>query len=85
LQLAKQYLGDKAAPGNLLILLDATRRRQRAEENGFREEITLDDLLVTLSQLTGLPVQILDEREGLDLSELARLLRAARVGSARGG
>lgn len=70
LQLAKQYLGDKAAPGNLLILLDATRRRLLAEEKGFREEITLDDMLVTLSQLTGLPVQILDEREGLDLSEL---------------
>src|SRR5215213_6154871 len=50
LQLAKQYLGDKAAPGNLLILLDATRRRLRAEGRGFREEITLDDLLVTLSQ-----------------------------------
>jgi ATP-dependent Clp protease ATP-binding subunit ClpC len=70
LQLAKQYLGDKAAPGNLLILLDATRRRMLAEEKVEREEITLDDLLVTLSQLTGLPVQILDEREGLDLSEL---------------
>jgi ATP-dependent Clp protease ATP-binding subunit ClpC len=69
LQLAKQYLGDKAAPGNLLILLDATRRRMLAEDKGV-EEITLDDLLVTLSQLTGLPVQILDEREGLDLSEL---------------
>lgn len=70
LQLAKQYLGDKAAPGNLLILLDATRRRMLAEEKGFREEVTLDALLFTLSQLTGLPVQILDEREGLDLSEL---------------
>ncbi|MET0626344.1 MAG: AAA family ATPase, partial [Pyrinomonadaceae bacterium] len=69
LQLAKQYLGDKAAPGNLLLLLDATERRLRAEgEEGG--EIKLDDLLVTLSQLTGLPVQILDERVGLDLAEL---------------
>jgi ATP-dependent Clp protease ATP-binding subunit ClpC len=69
LQLAKQYLGDKAAPGNLLLLLDATARRLLAEEKGA-DEIKLDDLLVTLSQLTGLPVQILDEREGLDLSRL---------------
>jgi ATP-dependent Clp protease ATP-binding subunit ClpC len=69
LQLAKQYLGDKAAPGNLLLLLDATDRRLAAEESQA-EGIRLDDLLVTLSQLTGLPVQILDERVGLDLSEL---------------
>jgi ATP-dependent Clp protease ATP-binding subunit ClpC len=69
LQLAKQYLDDKAAPGNLLLLLDATDRRLLAEGRAG-EEVKLDDLLVTLSQLTGLPVQILDEREGLDLSEL---------------
>ncbi|HEX7957149.1 MAG TPA: AAA family ATPase [Pyrinomonadaceae bacterium] len=69
LQLAKQYLGDRAAPGNLLLLLDATDRRLRAEDKGD-EQLGLDDLLFTLSQLTGLPVQILDERVGLDLSEL---------------
>ncbi len=69
LQLAKQYLDDKAAPGNLLLLLEATGRRLFAEGSGS-DEIRLDDLLVTLSQLTGLPVQMLDEREGLDLSEL---------------
>ncbi|MET0646913.1 MAG: AAA family ATPase [Pyrinomonadaceae bacterium] len=69
LQLAKQYLDDKAAPGNLLLLLDATDRRLNAEGRAA-EEVRLDDLLVTLSHLTGLPVQMLDEREGLDLSEL---------------
>ncbi|MBC7932670.1 MAG: ATP-dependent Clp protease ATP-binding subunit [Rubrivivax sp.] len=69
LQLARQYLGDKAAPGNLMLLLDATHSRLVAEGEG-EGAITLDDLLVTLSQLTGLPVQMLDEREGLDISEL---------------
>ncbi|HEX8557610.1 MAG TPA: AAA family ATPase [Pyrinomonadaceae bacterium] len=69
LQLAKQYLADKAAPGNLLLLLDATDRRLRAEESKA-DEMRLDDLLVTLSQLTGVPVQMLDEREGLDLASL---------------
>ncbi len=71
-QLAKQYLGDKAAPGNLLLFLEATHRRLLAEDEGssLSRAVTLDDLLVTLSQLTGLPVSILDEREGLDLSEL---------------
>jgi ATP-dependent Clp protease ATP-binding subunit ClpC len=69
LQLAKQYLDDKAAPGNLLLLLDAAERRLLAEGRAG-VGVELDDLLVTLSQLTGLPVQILDEREGLDLAEL---------------
>ena len=77
-QLAKQYLADKAAPGNLLLLLDSTHRRLLIERDATtttgasneRGEITLDDLLVTLSQLTGLPVSILDDREGLNLQDL---------------
>ncbi|HEY0100473.1 MAG TPA: AAA family ATPase [Pyrinomonadaceae bacterium] len=86
-QLAKQYLADKAAPGNLLLLLDSTHRRLLIERDnatvavatkepgaehvrGTANEVTLDDLLVTLSQLTGLPVSILDDRAGLDLKEL---------------
>jgi hypothetical protein len=71
-QLAKQYLADKAAPGNLLLLLDSTHRRLQIERGAVnketllpvrprRGEMTLDDLLVTLSQLTGLPVSILDD------------------------
>lgn len=32
--------------------------------------LTVDDLLVTLSQLTGLPNSILDDRQGLDLAAL---------------
>jgi ATP-dependent Clp protease ATP-binding subunit ClpC len=69
-QLARQYLADKAAPGNLLLFLEATRQRIAAANDVTSREIELDDLLVTLSQLTGLPVSILDEREGLDLGEL---------------
>ncbi len=77
-QLARQYLGDKAAPGNLLVLLDTTHRRLAAAAasratsavTNVAPQITLDDVLNTLSQLTGLPSSILDEREGLDLSEL---------------
>ncbi|MCA1635512.1 MAG: AAA family ATPase, partial [Acidobacteria bacterium] len=73
-QLARQYLGERAAPGNLLLFLEATRRRLMAEDEAgaaaAERPMTLDDLLVTLSQLTGLPVSILDEREGLDLARL---------------
>ncbi|HYE13418.1 MAG TPA: AAA family ATPase, partial [Pyrinomonadaceae bacterium] len=81
LQLAKQYLGDKAAPGNLMGLLDATHRRLLAEDGESKaREITPDDLLVTLSQMTGLPLQILDEREGLDLARLRAFFESRVLG-----
>jgi ATP-dependent Clp protease ATP-binding subunit ClpC len=77
-QLTTQYLGMSVAPGNLLGLLETTRTRLRAIGGDAEERITLDDLLLTLEQLTGLPRSILDEREGLDLAEL-RAHFAARV------
>lgn len=79
-QLARQYLADKAAPGNLLQFLDSTHRRLVTEQGSTTGEITLDELLVTLSQLTGLPVQILDERKGLDLRELQRFFHERVLG-----
>ena len=89
-QLAKQYLADKAAPGNLLLLLDSTHRRLLIERDngatggtkatGATSEMTLDDLLVTLSQLTGLPVSILDERAGLDLKDLRGFFESRVLG-----
>ncbi|MCA1591523.1 MAG: AAA family ATPase [Acidobacteria bacterium] len=70
-QLARQYIGDKAAPGNLLVLLDSTERRlATAGERRAGGQITHDDVLVTLSQLTGLPASILDEHEELNLENL---------------
>jgi ATP-dependent Clp protease ATP-binding subunit ClpC len=68
-QLTTQFLGMRSSPGNLLGLLELTLARRRAA--GSTEiEIGADDLLVTLSDLTGLPNTILDDREGLDLTEL---------------
>lgn len=72
-QLSKQFLGEKASPGNLLQFLSLTRRRMLSINiNGpdAAIQITLDDLLVTLAQLTGLPISILDDRHGLDLEAL---------------
>jgi ATP-dependent Clp protease ATP-binding subunit ClpC len=77
-QLTTQYLGMRAAPGNLLGLLDTTINRLRSMTSEGELEITLDDILVTLSQLTGLPNSVLDDREGLDLAQL-RAHFAARV------
>ncbi|HEX8635645.1 MAG TPA: AAA family ATPase [Pyrinomonadaceae bacterium] len=91
-QLAKQYLADKAAPGNLLLLLDSTHRRLLIERGASDEqtggasgttttgEMTLDDLLVTLSQLTGLPVSMLDDRAGLDLGDLRGFFESRVLG-----
>ncbi|HEX5709590.1 MAG TPA: AAA family ATPase [Pyrinomonadaceae bacterium] len=87
-QLTKQYLSDKAAPGNLILLLDSTHRRLLTETGGAKasakatRQISLDDLLVTLSQLTGLPVQILDDRAGLDLTELRDFFERRVLGQA---
>jgi ATP-dependent Clp protease ATP-binding subunit ClpC len=68
----------RAAPGNLLGLLETTVNRLRAMSPDAELALTLDDILVTVSQLTGLPNSILDDREGLDLAEL-RAHFAARV------
>lgn len=68
-QLTTQFLGMRAAPGNLLTLLELTLSRLRAAGDGD-VVMALDDLLVTLAQLTGLPNSILDDREGLDLAAL---------------
>src|SRR2546421_5577580 len=40
LQLAKQYLGDKAAPGNLLLFLDATEDRKSTRLNSSHDQIS---------------------------------------------
>ncbi|MEW6744734.1 MAG: AAA family ATPase [Planctomycetota bacterium] len=70
--LAQQYLGDKAAPGNLIDLIEITRQRLAGPGRSCPRTITLDDLIVTLTRLTGLPPSLLDERQGLDLGGLRR-------------
>ncbi|MFQ5652920.1 MAG: AAA family ATPase, partial [bacterium] len=69
-QLTQQYLGDKALPGSLLQFLKMTRRRLATGDGSPTTAISLDELIVTLTQLTGLPASILDDRQGLDLQVL---------------
>ena len=68
-QLTTQYLG-RRAPGNLLGLLQATHARLHAMGATGEIAITIDDVLATLAQFTGLPQSVLDDREGLDLAHL---------------
>jgi ATP-dependent Clp protease ATP-binding subunit ClpC len=81
-QLSEQYLGDRAAPGNLIGLFLRTVQRLTATEEGRGGplSITVDDLIETLTHLTGLPASILDERLNLDLEELRAFFLARVMG-----
>jgi ATP-dependent Clp protease ATP-binding subunit ClpC len=79
-QLAQQYLGDRAAPGNVLQLLNLTRLRLTTTNPEAPLEIGVDDMITTLTQLTGLPATILDERRGLDLASLRELFERRVLG-----
>jgi len=74
-QLSQQYLGGHQLPGNALDLL--TRSAARAEAAG-ETALTTDAVLATLSQLTGLPRSILDDKERVDL-QAVRAFFASRV------
>jgi ATP-dependent Clp protease ATP-binding subunit ClpC len=74
LDTAAQYLGDSGLPGSALLMLKLAAIR--AADGG--EEIGAAQILETLSQLSGLPVSILDTKEQLDLKSV-RAFFAARV------
>ena len=68
-QLAQQYRGERAAPGNALEILQRTWDRLAAGGEP-PESIGIADLVDTLGRLTGLPASILDPRAGLDVASL---------------
>ena len=74
LDTACQYLGTGGLPGSALFMLKLTA--VRAEQTS--EAITPRRVLETLSQLSGLPLSILDTKEQLDLKSI-RDFFAARV------
>ena len=78
--LAQQYLSDWATPGKLLRLLDVTVRRVKDVSSGTIPPLALDDVLVTLSGQTGMPLEILDQRQILDVEGLRDALSARVIG-----
>jgi ATP-dependent Clp protease ATP-binding subunit ClpC len=80
-QMVKQFLGGSAAPGNLLDFLKITSQSLLTDGQPVRS-LSIDDLYRTLSHITGLPRTILDEREGLDISELRTLFQQRVLGQA---
>jgi ATP-dependent Clp protease ATP-binding subunit ClpC len=63
-QLATQYLSNRSAPCCVLDLLTLTLARVETAP------ILVDDVVTTLSQMTGIPLDLLDERATLDLTAL---------------
>lgn len=78
LQLAQQYLAHKSLPGSVLSLLRlATLRAERDEAvDGLRRE----HVLGALSQVSGLPRDVLDEQQQLDIAGVARFFKSRVVG-----
>ncbi len=74
--LAQQYLDKAAAPGNLIDFL----KLAQLTDHDPHDTLTKEDLLESLSQLTGLPKNILDEQQGLDLAALRELFQARVLG-----
>ncbi len=80
-QLAQHYLGDSKAPGNLMKLLSLTLERlERISGTADGKSVELQDVIVTLTELSGLPSSILDDRQVLDLEALRRHFHQRVVG-----
>jgi ATP-dependent Clp protease ATP-binding subunit ClpC len=73
---ARQYLSASSFPGSALLLIRLTA--SRADKSGAK--ITPADVLKTLSQLTGLPVSILDNNERLDLASIRQFFARRVIG-----
>jgi ATP-dependent Clp protease ATP-binding subunit ClpC len=76
LESARQYLGTAALPGSALLMLKLTA--SRVEPAG--EEIAPRQVLETLSQLSGLPISMLDSKERIDLRSIRDFFRARVIG-----
>ncbi|MBA2302053.1 MAG: ATP-dependent Clp protease ATP-binding subunit [Acidobacteria bacterium] len=75
--LARHYLGASHMPGAAIDLLKRTAQRVAARD-GVRMERS--DVLDMLSQLTGMPPLVLDDRERLDLTALRAFFVARVIG-----
>lgn len=77
LHLARQYVSDEKLPGNLLDLIKRTANRCITDR---KKTMTADDVTLTLSQVTGLPVSILDNKERIDLGSIRTFFGARVIG-----
>jgi len=78
-QLAKHHLSGKGQPGNLMQLLDVTLKRVLSDKDQSLP-MTVDQLIVSLCQLTRLPKAILDDRVTLDIDALRAKFESCVIG-----
>ena len=74
---ARQYLSAANFPGSVLDLIKLTVNR--ALKAG-KDEIGSHEIVITLSQLTGLPVSILDNKERVDLASIRDYFASRVIG-----
>jgi ATP-dependent Clp protease ATP-binding subunit ClpC len=79
MHLAKHFLNSMAAPGNLFHLLKMAQRRLVMQGRAYGK-MKADDLYIALSNMTGLPRNILDDQEGLDPDDLRELFHKRVMG-----
>ena len=77
LETASQYLGSAGLPGSVLLMLKLTAARVGKEHDKVIEPL---QVLETLSQLSGLPVSILDTKGQLDLKSVRDFFAARVIG-----
>src|SRR5262249_61084962 len=74
---ARQYLSAANFPGSVLDLIKLTVNRAL---KASAEEIGSHEIVVTLSQLTGLPVSTLDNKERVDLASIRDYFTSPVIG-----
>jgi ATP-dependent Clp protease ATP-binding subunit ClpC len=75
--LARHSFGADQMPGAVLDLLKLAVHRALSHDE---RRLHRDDVLATVTQLTGMPQQVLDDRERVNLSELRRFFSARVIG-----
>ena len=75
--LARHYLGTQQMPGAVLDLLKLAAQRAQAE---IDFSVSRRHVLATMAQLTGMPTQVLDDRERVDLSQLRAFFSTRVIG-----
>jgi len=77
MQLSLQYLSHKSLPGSVLSLLKLAVARSQREGEGVPDR---EQVLGALSQVSGLPKAVLDDRQQLDIDGVRQAFRRKVIG-----